>query len=71
MRTNVVIDDELMRDALAATGARTKREVVERGLQTLIRLAAVEELRSLRGQIVWEGDLDDMRTDKVRSTIDW
>lgn len=66
MRTNVVIDDDLMRDALAATGARTKREVVENGLKTLIRLAAVEELRQLRGKVVWEGDLDALRADKVR-----
>ncbi|MEY2883517.1 MAG: hypothetical protein RL490_1241 [Pseudomonadota bacterium] len=66
MRTNVVIDDDLMRDALAATGAKTKREVVENGLKTLIRLAAVEELRQLRGKIVWDGNLDDLRADTGR-----
>ncbi|OYU14149.1 MAG: DUF2191 domain-containing protein [Alphaproteobacteria bacterium PA4] len=66
MRTNVVIDDDLMRDALAATGAKTKREVVESGLKTLIRLAAVEELRQLRGKIAWDGDLDELRADPAR-----
>ena len=36
MRTNIEIDDQLMSDALAATGAKTKREVVEWGLQALL-----------------------------------
>ena len=64
MRTNIVIDDKLMQDALRATGAKTKREVVERGLRTLVDLQRQEQARQLRGKISWEGDLDDMRTDK-------
>ena len=64
MRTNIVIDEKLMQAALRATGAKTKREVVERGLQTLVSLRKQEEARKLRGKINWEGDLDDMRTDK-------
>ncbi|MBK6636320.1 MAG: type II toxin-antitoxin system VapB family antitoxin [Rhodocyclaceae bacterium] len=64
MRTNIVIDEKLMQAALRATGAKTKREVVERGLQTLVSLRKQEEARKLRGKITWEGDLDDMRTDK-------
>ncbi|HLA35705.1 MAG TPA: type II toxin-antitoxin system VapB family antitoxin [Rhodocyclaceae bacterium] len=63
MRTNIVIDDKLMQDALRATGAKTKREVVERGLKTLVDLQQQEQARQLRGKISWEGDLDDMRTD--------
>jgi Arc/MetJ family transcription regulator len=64
MRTNIDIDDKLMKDALRATGAKTKREVVERGLKTLVDLRKQEQARQLRGKIKWEGNLDEMRTDK-------
>ena len=65
MRTNIVIDDQLMTDALAATGARTKREAVELGLRTLVRIARQAQMRSLRGKLAWEGDLATMRRDKT------
>lgn len=64
MRTNIVIDDELMVDALKLTGLKTKREAVELGLQTLVRLKKQEEVRRFRGKLQWEGNLDDMRKDK-------
>ena len=64
MRTNIVIDDKLMADTLRATGLRTKREVVELGLKTLLQLRRQAEIRKLRGKITWEGDLDAMRRDK-------
>lgn len=64
MRTNIVIDDKLMKDALKTTGAKTKREAVELGLRTLVQLGRQQQLRQLRGKIAWEGDLDAMRTDK-------
>lgn len=63
MRTNIVIDDELMQQALELTGARTKREVVELGLETLVRLKRQERLKGLRGALRWEGNLDAMRRD--------
>lgn len=63
MRTNIVIDDDLMSKAMRATGLRTKREAVELGLKTLIRLREQGDIRSLRGQFAWDGDLDAMRTD--------
>jgi Arc/MetJ family transcription regulator len=63
MRTNIVIDDQLMEDALRATGLKTKREAVELGLKTLIRLKQQEVIRSFRGKLHWECDLDEMRTD--------
>ena len=61
MRTNIVIDDKLMRDALKATGLKTKREAVEMGLRTLLRLRQQEEVRRYRGKLRWEGDLEAMR----------
>jgi Arc/MetJ family transcription regulator len=64
MRTNIVIDDQLMRDALKATGLRTKKEAVELGLRTLLRLQQQSDIRRLRGTMTWEGDLEKMRTDK-------
>ena len=64
MRTNIVIDDKLMQDTLRVTGLKTKREAVELGLRTLLRLARQTEIRSLRGKIPWQGDLEAMRTDK-------
>lgn len=64
MRTNIVIDDKLMNDTLQATGLKTKREVVEMGLRTLLRLRQQEEVRRFRGKLNWQGDLDAMRTDK-------
>ncbi len=63
MRTNIVIDDHLMEEALRLTGVKTKREVVELGLQTLITLRRQEDIRKLRGKLQWEGDLEAMRTD--------
>jgi Arc/MetJ family transcription regulator len=63
MRTNIVIDDKLMRDALRATGAKTKREAVELGLRALLRLNRQSDIRKLRGKVDWQGDLDAMRTD--------
>ena len=64
MRTNIEIDDKLMKDALRATGAKTKKEAVELGLRTLLDLRAQEKARELRGKITWEGDLNAMRTDR-------
>ena len=64
MRTNIEIDDELMRKALKASGAKTKREAVEMGLMTLLRLSSQVEIRKLRGSVQWAGDLNAMRRDK-------
>jgi Arc/MetJ family transcription regulator len=63
VRTNIVIDDKLMKETLRLTGLRTKREVVELGLRTIVRLRKQEEIRKFRGKLKWQGDLDAMRTD--------
>ena len=64
MRTNIVMDDDLIRDALKATGAKTKREAVELGLRTLLKLRKQQQIKTLRGRINWQGDLERMRLDK-------
>jgi Arc/MetJ family transcription regulator len=58
-----VIDDKLMWDALRATGLKTKREAVEEGLRTLLRLRRQAGIRRLRGKLNWQGDLNAMRSD--------
>lgn len=63
MRTNIVIDDQLMADALKATGIKTKREVVEMGLKTLIKLKQQEKIKAFKGKLKWEGNLEQMRLD--------
>ena len=63
MRTNIVIDDDLMKQVLKLTGLKTKREAVEQGLKSLVRLKQQEQIRKYRGKLQWEGDLDDMRRD--------
>ena len=64
MRTNIVIDDKLMRDALRATGLKTKREAVELALRTLVRVNQQAKIRQFRGKLMWQGDLNAMRTDR-------
>jgi Arc/MetJ family transcription regulator len=64
MRTNIVIDDKLMKETLRLTGLKTKREAVELGLRTVVRLRKQEDIRRFRGKLNWQGDLDVLRTDK-------
>ena len=61
MRTNIVIDDVLMSNALRASGLKTKKDAVEEGLRLLVQRNAQREIRKLRGQINWDGDLSQMR----------
>lgn len=64
MRTNIVIDDKLMKDTLRVTGLKTKREAVELGLRTVLRLRQQEAIRNFRGKLAWQGDLEAMRIHK-------
>ena len=63
MRTNIVIDNELISQALKLTGIKTKRRVVEAGLELLVKMAKQQQIRGARGKFRWEGDLDAMRRD--------
>jgi Arc/MetJ family transcription regulator len=62
MRTNIDIDDRLMRQAMRSSGARTKRAAVEEGLRLLIETRGQKSIRRLRGTVSWEGDLEASRT---------
>lgn len=64
MRINIVIDDKLIADAMRVTGLKSKKEAVELGLRTLLRLSQQEEIRRFRGKLDWQGDLNARRSDK-------
>lgn len=61
MRTNIVIDDALMKEVIKLTGAKTKKEAVEMGLRTLVQIKRQERIKRYKGKLTWEGDLDQMR----------
>jgi Arc/MetJ family transcription regulator len=66
MRTNIVLDDQLVQQAMRASGLKTKRAVVEAGLRLLVETKAQAGIRRLRGKIMWEGDLQKSRATRVR-----
>lgn len=68
MRTNIVIDDGLMRQAMRVSGERTKRAAVERALRLLVDTRGQAGLRRLRGGITWSGDLDESRRARDTAT---
>jgi Arc/MetJ family transcription regulator len=63
MRTNILIDDDLMEAAMLATGVKSKKDAVELGLQMLVRLHRQQSIRDFKSKLQWDGDLDEMRTD--------
>lgn len=67
MRTNVVIDDALLAEAMRYTGLPTKKAVIEEALRTLVRLKAQAQIRQLRGRLHWEGDIADLRQSRFRA----
>jgi Arc/MetJ family transcription regulator len=67
MRTNIEIDDRLMRKAMRTSQTRTKRATVEAGLRLLVQTRAQTSIRRLRGKIQWDGDLNQSRLDSSRS----
>jgi len=64
MRTNIVIDENLMKEAMALSRLKTKKAVVESGLKLLVQIKKQERLKSLRGKLKWDGDLDALRMDQ-------
>ncbi len=65
MRTNIDIDDGLMRQAMRHSGVRTKKAAVEAGLRLLVETHAQSAIRRLRGKVRWEGNLDVSRRGRV------
>tara|TARA_R100001143_G_scaffold63593_1_gene73133 strand:- start:39622 stop:39819 length:198 start_codon:yes stop_codon:yes gene_type:complete len=63
MRTNIVIDDDLMEEALKVSQLKTKKDAVEEGLRLLVQRKKQEKIKNLKGKLQWRGDLEQMRTD--------
>jgi len=61
IRTTIILDDDLVKRAQQLTGIRTKREVIDMALHTLVRLHEQSTARELRGKLRWEGDLGESR----------
>jgi len=64
MRTNIVIDDDLMEEALKLSQLKTKKGAVEEGLKLLVQRKKQENIKDLRGKLRWKGDLEDMRSNE-------
>jgi Arc/MetJ family transcription regulator len=64
MRTNIVIDDDLMDEALKVSRLKTKKDAVEEGLKLLVQRKKQENIKELRGKLHWKGNLENMRTDE-------
>ncbi len=64
MRTNIEIDDELIKEAMMLTGIKTKKGVVEKALANMVSLKKQEKIKQIRGKYQWEGDLDEMRENR-------
>lgn len=61
MRTNIVIDDSLMEEAISISNSKTKKEVVEKALQLLIAVSKQKNISKFRGKLKWSGDLEKSR----------
>jgi Arc/MetJ family transcription regulator len=66
MRTNIDIDDRLMRQAMRHSGTRTKKATVEAGLRLLVETHAQTAIRRLKGKVHWKGDLDESRRGRIQ-----
>ncbi len=64
MRTNIVVDDDLMAEAMKVSDIKTKKGVVDQALNLLVQVKKQEKIRLLRGKLHWEGNLEKMRTDR-------
>ncbi len=67
MQTNIVLDDKLVERAQKLTGIKTKREVIHEALRTLILLREQGGIRSVRGKLKWEGDLNEQRSSRFQA----
>lgn len=68
MRTNIVIEEELIKKALEYTGLKTKKEVVNFALRELIQRKERKEILRFKGKLRWEGDLEEMRRSRFNDT---
>ena len=65
MRTNIVIDDILLKKAMTASGLKTKRATIEEALRLYVQIQGQKRIRKLRGRIQWEGNLEESRLSRI------
>ena len=63
MRTNIVVDDSLMAEAMRLSSIKTKKGIIDQALRLLVQVKRQEAVRQLKGKLHWEGDLEEMRRD--------
>jgi len=68
MRTNIVIEDELIKKCIEYTGLKTKKEIVNFALLELIQRKERKEILRFKGKLHWEGDLEEMRRSRFNDT---
>ena len=68
MRTNIDIDDALIREAMRTSGAATKKAAVEAGLRLLVQTFSQRAIRKLQGKVRWQGNLNQSRLGRVRES---
>ena len=61
MRTNIDIDDELLKEAMKYSGAKSKKNIVNHALEEYIKLQKRQKMKTLFGKVKCEGNLDEMR----------
>jgi len=64
-RTNIVLDEKLLEDAMKVTGLKTRRAVVDYALRELLRRESQKRILKLKGTIHWEGNLSSMRRGRI------
>ena len=69
MRTNIVLNESLVNDAMKLSGLKTKKSVIEEALKLFVSIQKQTRLKSLKGKLKWEGNLDEMRMDKPKLSI--
>ncbi|MCI5157463.1 MAG: type II toxin-antitoxin system VapB family antitoxin [Candidatus Electrothrix sp. AUS1_2] len=63
MRTNIVVDDSLMAEAMRLSSIKTKKGIIDQALRLLVQVKRQEAIRQLKGKLSWEGNLEEMRRD--------
>jgi Arc/MetJ family transcription regulator len=64
MRTNVEIDNKMIKEIMLLGGIKNKKDVIDSSIRNYLRFVAQQNILQLRGKISWEGDLEEMRTSK-------
>ena len=68
MRTTINVEEEILRDLMRLTAAKTRTEAVNKAIAEWVRLKRIDTLRAKRGKVAWEGNLDEMRALELKES---